>query len=171
MRILTTFLALTFIPLVSYASSDIEVGFSPEGGAQVLVLKTINKAKKSIRMMAFSFSAPDVMTALVDAQKRGVDVRVVIDEEGNTSAKSLAAMRYITQNGVKLRTDNHYRIQHDKTIVVDGDTVETGSFNFAKSAEYLNSENVIVIHHAPELAQKYLAHWENRWQQGVDFQP
>lgn len=88
MRILTTLLALTFIPLVSYASSDIEVGFSPEGGAQALVLKTINKAKKSIRMMAFSFSAPDVMTALVDAQKRGVDVRVVIDEEGNTSAKA-----------------------------------------------------------------------------------
>jgi hypothetical protein len=45
MRILTTLLALTFIPLVSYASSDIEVRFSPEGGAQALVLKTINKAK------------------------------------------------------------------------------------------------------------------------------
>lgn len=169
MRIIPTVLALTLIPFVSHASSNIEVGFSPEGGAQALVLKTINKAQKSIRMMAFSFSSPDVMRALVNAQKRGVDVRVVIDEEGNTRPKSLSAMRFIIQNGVKLRTDNHYRIQHDKVIVVDEDTVETGSFNYAKSAEYLNSENVIVIHHAPELAEKYLQHWENRWQQGVDF--
>lgn len=169
MRAITTLLALTLIPFISCASRDIDVGFSPEGGAQSLVLKTINNAKKSIRMMAFSFSAPDVMKALVDAQQRGVDVRAVIDEEGNTRAKSLSAMRYITQHGVRLRTDNHYRIQHDKVIIVDDDTVETGSFNFAKSSEYLNSENVIVIHRAPELAKHYLAHWENRWQQGVDF--
>ncbi|MNN54006.1 Phospholipase D precursor [compost metagenome] len=54
-------------------------------------------------------------------------------------------------------------------IIVDGSTVETGSFNFAKTAEFKNSENVIVIHNAPDLVAEYLAHWENRWQQGVDF--
>lgn len=169
MQICKTLLALAFIPALSFASSNIEVGFSPEGGAQELVLKTINNATKSIRMMAFSFSAPDVMSALVAAQKRGVDVQIVIDENGNVSDKSLLAMRYVTQNGVKLRTDNHYRIQHDKVIIVDGCTVETGSFNFAKTAEYKNSENVIVIHNAPDLVAQYLAHWENRWKQGVDF--
>lgn len=169
MQICKTLLALAFIPALSFASSNIEVGFSPEGGAQELVLKTINEATKSIRMMAFSFSAPDVMNALVAAQKRGVDVQIVIDEKGNVSNKSLLAMRYVTQNGIKLRTDNHYRIQHDKVVITDGNTVETGSFNFAKTAEYKNSENVIVIHNAPDLVAQYLAHWENRWQQGVDF--
>ena len=168
MRLNTLLLTLIFIPVFSYASPDIRVGFSPEGGAQALVLETINKATKSIRMMAYSFSAPDVMNALINAQKRGVDVRIVIDKEGNLSQKSLRAMRDVTSSGIKLRTDNHYRIQHDKVIIADGDTVETGSFNFAKSAEYQNSENVLVIRHAPKLAQQYRVHWENRWEQGQD---
>lgn len=169
MQLCKTLLALAFVPAISFAARNIEVGFSPEGGAQELVLKTINDATKSIRMMAFSFSAPDIMNALVAAQKRGVDVQIVIDQNGNVSGKSLQAMRYVAHNGVKLRTDNHYRIQHDKVIIVDGSTVETGSFNFAKTAESKNSENVIVIHNAPDLVAEYLAHWENRWQQGVDF--
>lgn len=63
---------------------------------------------------------------------------------------SKAAMLYVANNGVKLRIDGHYHIQHDK-MIVDKQTVETGSFNFAPSAETENSENVIVIRGCPKL--------------------
>jgi len=58
---------------------------------------------------------------------------------------------------------------HDKTIIVDGHTVETGSFNFAPSAETLNSENVVVIRNAPEVVRQYLAHWQSRWDLGKPY--
>ena len=73
------FLASFSVPIYSFAAPDIEVGFSPEGSAQKLVLKVINGAHKSIQMIGYSFQAPDIAKALVAARQRGVDVRVVVD--------------------------------------------------------------------------------------------
>ncbi|HHZ4845858.1 TPA: phospholipase D-like domain-containing protein [Yersinia enterocolitica] len=58
-----------------------------------------------------------------------------------------------------------------KTIIVDKQTVETGSFNFAPSAETENSENVIVIRGMPKVVQQYVAHWNSRWALGIPFKP
>lgn len=159
------------VPTFSFAAPEVQVGFSPEGSARALVLKVIESAHKSIQMIGYSFQAPDIAKALVAARKRGVDVRVVVDKRRNQVSASKAAMLYVINNGVKLRIDGHYHIQHDKTIIVDGQTVETGSFNFAPSAETENSENVIVIRGMPEVVQQYVTHWNSRWALGVPFKP
>ncbi|WP_236250963.1 phospholipase D family protein [Jeongeupia sp. HS-3] len=122
-------------------------------------------------MMAYSFTAPDIMQALAAAQARGVDVRVVIDKKRNLGKPSQKAMQYVASHGVQLRIDDHYNIQHDKVIIVDGKTVETGSFNYAPSAETENSENVIVLRDMPDITRQYVAHWQSRWDQGVPYTP
>ena len=53
-------------------SRRIEVGFSPEGSAQKLVLRTIDAATSSIRVAAYVFTSPDVTRALIAAKQRGV---------------------------------------------------------------------------------------------------
>ena len=45
-------------------------------------------------------------------------------------------------------------------VIIDGQTVITGSFNFTKSAETGNAENVLLILHAPELAKRYSENWQ-----------
>ena len=151
------------------AATDIEVGFSPEGTARQLVLDTIGSAQHSVQMLAYSFQATDITQALVDAKKRGVDVRVVIDKKRNLGKASKKAMDFVSRNGVELRTSDHFHLQHDKTLIVDGTTVETGSFNYAASAETLNSENVVVIRNRPEVARQYVEHWQSRWALGVPY--
>lgn len=157
------------MPLLSHAQPSVQVGFSPEGSARQLVLETIGSAQKSIHILAYAFQAPDIMQALVDAKNRGVEVRVVVDKKRNRNKPSRKAMDFVTSNGVDLRTNNHYHIHHDKTIIVDGHTVQTGSFNFAPSAETKNSENVVVIRGMPEVASQYMAHWESRWKLGKPY--
>jgi len=44
-------------------------------------------------------------------------------------------------------------------MVIDGQTVITGSFNFTKSAEENNAENLLIIHDS-DLAAKYVAKLE-----------
>jgi phosphatidylserine/phosphatidylglycerophosphate/cardiolipin synthase-like enzyme len=166
---LIALVAMLSIPSLSYAAPSVQVGFSPEGSARALVLKVIGNATHSIQMLAYAFQAPDIMQALVDAKKRGVDVRVVIDKKRNRSKTSKAAMQFVTRNGVELRTNDHFHIHHDKTIIVDGKTVETGSFNFTPSAETTNSENVVVIHDMPEVTRQYIAHWQSSWDLGVPY--
>ncbi|WP_077269719.1 phospholipase D-like domain-containing protein [Citrobacter farmeri] len=92
-----------------------------------------------------------------------------MDERGNTGRASIAAMNYIANSGIPLRTDSDFPIQHDKVIIVDNVTVETGSFNFTKAAETKNSENAVVIWNMPKLAESFLEHWQDRWNRGRDY--
>ncbi len=62
-------------------------------------------------------------------------------------------------------------LPHDKHFVVDGETVETGSYNFSDSAARRDSENAVVIWNCPATAKAFLDHWQSRWNQGVDYQP
>ena len=151
------------------AASSVQVGFSPEGSALQLVLKTIESAQQEIRLMGYSFTSPEVVSALVRAKRRGVDVKIVLDEKGNRSKASQAAMNIVVNAGIPLRTNGRYAIMHDKVIIVDNHTVEAGSFNYTRSAASRNSENVLVINEVPEVAQTYLQHWQSRWDGGTDW--
>lgn len=151
-----------------------QVGFSPdspEDSARVLVLSVIDAAKSQIRMLSYSFTARDIVDALIRAKGRGVDVMLVVDEKGNRDNYSQKALRAVASAGIPVRLDSHYAIQHDKTIITDGVNVETGSFNFTDSAEKRNSENALVIWNLPSLAKDYLAHWQSRWDWGRPFVP
>ncbi|WP_371879209.1 phospholipase D family protein [Klebsiella aerogenes] len=151
------------------AAPSVQVGFSPEGSALQLVLKTIESAQQEIRLMGYSFTSPEVVSALVRAKRRGVDVKIVLDEKGNRSKASQAAMNVVVNAGIPLRTNGRYAIMHDKVIIVDNHTVEAGSFNYARSAASRNSENVLVINEMPEVAQTYLQHWQSRWDGGTEW--
>ena len=144
----------------------IEVAFSPNEGSEDLVVKAIQSARSSIGVAAYSFTSPVIAKALLNAKKRGVDVRVVVDENGNKSKASLAALNLLVGAGIPTRTISRYAIHHDKYMVVDKSTVQTGSFNYSKAAAKSNSENVVVIWNNPDLALSYLKHWQDRFDQG-----
>ncbi|TKI07014.1 phospholipase D family protein [Martelella alba] len=169
-RTLLAFILLAASGIIAPAgATTLRVGFSPEGSAHQLVLDSIGSARGSIRMMAYSFTDPTVMQALMAAKKRGVDVEIVIDEKGNHSKASKAAMNLMVNSGIPLRTDSDFKIQHDKVIIIDGKSVETGSYNYTASANKSNSENAILIDDDPALARQYLAHWQDRWNRGRDY--
>ena len=149
-------------------SPPIEVAFSPEAGAEALVLKVIGSARQSIRLAGYSFTSPAVVRGLLDAKRRGVDVKVLLDDKGNRGQASIAAMNLVVGAGIPLRVVSTYAILHDKYILVDGKHTETGSFNFSQAAAKSNSENVLVIWDNPAVAGRYLAHWESRWRQGIE---
>ena len=148
--------------------SRIAIGFSPEGSAQAAILDFINSAQKEILVSAYSFTSPEIVRALTQAKRRGVDVKIVVDYKGNTAKNSIAAMNLVVNAGIPIRTIQKYAIHHDKFIIVDRESVETGSFNYSKSANTRNSENVIVLYNMPQVATQYYSHWLSRWN---DAQP
>ena len=111
-----------------------------------------------------------MVKGLLEAKRRGVDVKVLLDDRGNRGAASLSAMRMITEANIPLRVVSAYAIHHDKYIVVDGRHTETGSFNYSQAAARANSENVLVVWNNPTTAQRYLTHWGNRWKQGIEVE-
>ena len=132
------------------------------------MLKVIGSARQSIRLAGYSFTSPTVVRGLMHAKRRGVDVKVLLDDKGNRGQASVATMNLIVGAGIPLRGVSAYAIHHDKYIVVDGKHTETGSFNYSQTAAKSNSENLLVIWDNPTLAGRYLAHWESRWRQGIE---
>lgn len=155
------------------ATGEVEVSFSPDEGGEALVLKVIGSAKHSLRVMAYSFTSKPVVKALLDAKRRGVDVQVVVDHKSNVtedrSGKAKAALNLLVNAGIPTRTISVYPIFHDKTIIADGQTVETGSFNYSYAAAHRNSENVLVLWNNPKIATAYQEHWQSRFRRGVDY--
>lgn len=150
----------------SAPAKEVEVAFSPDAGAEALVLKTIRVARQSIRLAGYSFTSPAVVRGLVEAKRRGVDVRVLVDDRGNRSQASIAALNLMVSTGIPTRVISAYAIHHDKYVVVDDLHTQTGSFNYSQAAAKSNSENVLVVWNNPSLATQYVSHWESRWKQG-----
>ncbi|WP_346778627.1 phospholipase D-like domain-containing protein [Burkholderia sp. Ac-20353] len=105
-----------------------------------------------------------MVRALIDAKHRGVDVAVTVDYRNNLeedrSGRAKAALGSLVYAGIPVRIVSAYPLQHSKYVVVDGITVETGSYNYNQQAVRFNSENVIVVHGNETIADAYLRNWE-----------
>jgi len=148
-------------PVTVPATGELEVAFSPHGGCTALVVKVIDSAQHSIRVLAYSFTSAPIAKALVDAHKRGVDVQVVVDKS-QKSARYTSA-NFIANAGIPVRIDSKHAIAHNKVIIVDSKTVEQGSFNYTRAAEKSNAENVLVNWDNRQLAEVYLRNWRRHW--------
>jgi len=156
---------LKFLPLLLIATTlpaqsgpqDLRAFFSPNGGCTDAVVSALQAAKKTVLVQAYSFTSAPIAKALVDAKKRGVDVRVILDKSQRTERYTGAT--FLANEGVPVFIDADHRIAHNKVMVIDAQTVITGSFNFTKAAERGNAENVLLILHAPELAKRYGENW------------
>ncbi|MDY0331341.1 MAG: phospholipase D family protein [Thiomonas sp.] len=147
----------------------ISSAFSPSDGALTLVLQTISRAQSSIHVAAYLFTSSDVARALVQARKRGVQVQVLVDWKANfdeDARYARHALGILRNAGIAVRQIDVYPIFHDKYMVIDRRTVQTGSFNYTYSAAHRNAENVLVVWNAPELAARYLADWQRNWALG-----
>jgi phosphatidylserine/phosphatidylglycerophosphate/cardiolipin synthase-like enzyme len=134
----------------------IRVAFSPgDGGATAenLVITELAKAHKQVLIAAYEFTSPSIAKAVVEAKHRGVDVQAVLDKtQARTGGYSSA--KFLADEGVSVRIDYVPAIMHDKFILIDGSTLETGSFNYTRSAIERNAENAIAIDD-PDLVQIY----------------
>jgi phosphatidylserine/phosphatidylglycerophosphate/cardiolipin synthase-like enzyme len=146
---------------ISASAADITVGFSPDGGAEALIIGVIGSAKKQILVAAYSFTNKPIARALVDAKNRGVDVKAVLDK--SQESEKYTAATFLANEGVPVRIDSRHAIMHNKYLVIDGKTIETGSFNYTSNATKHNAENAIVIRDEPALAMRYTQDWQTHW--------
>lgn len=138
-----------------------EVAFSPRMGARDLIITTIDNAKRSIYVAAYSFTSTAILDALEKAQQRGVEVKIVLDKKRTTERGSICTS--LKNKKLKFRINNKYSIMHNKFMIIDAETIQLGSFNYTKAAEKSNAENVLVINKCPKLAQQYLTEWQRLW--------
>jgi len=148
-------------PRPAAVDRDIAVFFAPEGGCLAALAWSIQEAQRSIDVQAFLLSTKQVADPLIEAHRRGVAVRVIFDRE--QAEQRISLDEKLVEAGVPVFYDAPAKGKaHDKVMIIDGETVITGSFNFTLSAEENNAENMLVIRGRPAIAAAYRQHFESR---------
>lgn len=152
---------LLLILLTNIAHADIQTAFSPSQDGTKLIIQTIQEARESIEVAAYSFTSAPIASALVQAYNKGVDVRVVLDKSQRTA--KYTSYTFLLNHDIPTRINSNYAIMHNKFMVIDGEVLQLGSFNYTKAAEYKNAENVMVIRNEPQAVRAYQLQWGKLW--------
>ncbi|MBV8773241.1 MAG: DUF1669 domain-containing protein [Deltaproteobacteria bacterium] len=146
--------------------ADIQVCFAPALAGTcdplVTVLQAIDGARGTIRVQMYSLTLQEIVNRLLAAQRRGVDVRLIVDfsqfhHDRNDSLR-IASLAFA---GVPVLVDTVPGLMHNKVMVIDNEIVLTGSFNYTWGAEHWNAENLLVVRDRA-LAAQYLRNWNQR---------
>ncbi len=145
-------------PEVSTDGTRMEVFFSPDDGVANRIVEILNEAQESIYFMAFSFTTDEFGEAIRVQAENGLTVAGVMEEE---QVKSNIGTEYdfFKQAGLDVLIDGNEGQMHHKTIIVDGEIVITGSYNFSRSAETRNDENLVIFHNE-QIAEVFLKEFQ-----------
>ena len=147
------------------SNSEVDVAFSPYENTTGLIIKVIRSAKISICMATYSFTLKVIAKELVLAHNRGVRVMVISDYKESNNKYSV--YDYLINSKIDVRMNDKYKIMHNKFIVVDNNSVETGSFNYSNSAVKRNAENVIVFWNNIDIAAIYTNECQRLFNEGI----
>jgi phosphatidylserine/phosphatidylglycerophosphate/cardiolipin synthase-like enzyme len=149
-------------PQVTIDGIVVDVLFSPDDEVASKVLPVLQSARTSIDFMAYSFTRDDFAQAIRDRSAAGVKVRGVFDAD-QVSSNTGGEYDLLEKDGFDVHLDGIPGLLHNKVIIVDGEIVITGSYNFSTNADRTNDENLIIIHD-PRIAQAYLVNFEAVYQ-------
>src|SRR5574341_194146 len=105
------------------------------------VTASITAARRTVDAATYDFNLPSMADALIEAQKRGLVVRLVTD----TDTMPEEQVQRIVDSDIPVVDDGRSAIMHDKFVIVDGLVVWTGSWNFSQNDTYRNNNNLIGI--------------------------
>jgi phosphatidylserine/phosphatidylglycerophosphate/cardiolipin synthase-like enzyme len=130
------------------------------------IVAAIHATEHTLDAAMYDLTQPEIAAALEAARRRGVNVRVVVDEGQVREAYS--QVPYLRSRGLAIRLSGGYRgersLMHDKFAVFDGRLAVTGSFNWTASAERYNFENALFVSD-PAAVKRFEAEFQRIWDQ------
>ena len=142
----------------------------PDDGAK-MIIDSILEARKSLRIKMFVFSDPELIYAVIDAHKRGLDVKVMLNparrsgEEENESTR-----RLFEQAGVNVKDTNpFFGLTHEKSMVVDDRLAFIKSLNWETKNLTETRDYAIITANPHEVAEVIMC-FEADWER-TDFDP
>ncbi len=124
-------------------ASIIEVYFSPQAHTSDKIIYLIKNAQQYIYIPTFLITHKQIANELILANKRGVDVKIIMDANNVYTRNSKHIL--LRENKIPLKIENYAGKLHSKTMIIDDKYLIIGSMNFSNSGENKNDENLLVI--------------------------
>ena len=161
-----------------HAPGHISILTQPEAGTQPVV-EAIDGARRSVWVQIYMITDVQVIEALGRAARRGLDVRVLLEENpynpGNPNSALSGNQKIATDLealGVKVAWSNPaFNFTHAKTMLVDGEVAYVLTYNLTKAATETNREFAVIdraLSDVEEFRRIFLADWERKPYQPLD---
>lgn len=161
-RLIPIFLLLaTFLYISPSFAEVLGIYFPPGKRAHRPIIRLYKNAQKSIHLAIYTLTKNDITRALIRAHKRGVDVKVIMDDEKAENIYS--DDEKLKAAGIEVVKDGPLSLMHNKFAIIDGIIVYTGSYNHTKSGTEYNDENFIVIKDK-RVAEVYERQFQKLWE-------
>ena len=169
-RIILTLLLSLFIPVSGFSEKKWELYFTnPDKIKNIKVVNpqdglitAIKGSKKTFYGAFFDISSVKIANEMVNAYKRGVDVKLVTDN--NTFSGE--AITRIYESGISIIPSTGKGLMHNKFAICDGTSVFTGSYNLTENCTNRNNNNAIIIN-STEIAEIYSAKFSEMFDHGI----
>jgi phosphatidylserine/phosphatidylglycerophosphate/cardiolipin synthase-like enzyme len=125
------------------------------GGMDEDLAAAIDQARVSVDVAVYDFNLWSLRDALIAAQRRGVQVRMVTESDNMDEPE----IQELKDAGIEVLGDRREGLMHDKFAVIDRQEVWTGSTNFTVGSVYQNDNNLIRIR-SSRLADDYTTEFE-----------
>lgn len=150
-------IVLSQTDVVNIQRQNIEVFFTPGLDCENAIIKRINNAN-TIDIAVYSITNPNITDAIIAANKRGANIRVITDK--NQSKVKGSKVEQIKEAGIPLVTNKKHKIEHNKFAIFDGVHMVSGSYNWTTNASKNNSENCVFF---DQPNKEYSARFEYLW--------
>lgn len=128
----------------------------------------INNTRNTLDIAAFELSNPVITEAIVNAARRGVQVRMVVDDE-HVLEDDDSTISQVELAGISIVDDDRTALMHNKFMIMDGVQVWMGSMNFTQNGVYRNNNNAILLR-SRRAVQAYQAEFVEMFERG-EFGP
>jgi len=124
--------------------SIISLYFSPKSKTYLNGIKElILNAKEYIYIPIFYLTHKPLSKQLIQAHKRGVDVKIILD--ASATRNKYSTHKILRENGIKVKVENFGGKMHAKSIIIDDTYFISGSMNLTKAGNSKNDENTIIV--------------------------
>jgi len=142
------------------------VCFSPQNHCSETIREFLNKAENSIQICVFTISDNSITKQIVQCFERGIKIRLITDNDKQYDRGS--DIGYLHDKGLEIKVDMTRHHMHHKFAIVDNNSLLTGSYNWTRSAEKYNHENLIITQN-PGLIKAFKNEFEHLWEQMEDY--
>lgn len=149
-------------PTLTIDDTRVDTYFSPDDGVLSALVSLLNGAEESIYFLAYSFTSNELGDIVREKAEAGLTVQGVMDAEQVTSNQGTEYDPF-KQADLRVRQDGIDGLMHHKVFVIDGKIVAFGSYNFSKSAEERNDENLLIVYSEP-IAQQFIEEFKRVWE-------
>ena len=134
--------------------------FSPGDDCLHRIRRLIGEAQHTLDICVFTITDNRIVSKLAEAHQRGTTIRIISDDLKSEDLGS--DMDTLEDIGIPCRFDQSLAHMHHKFAIADSNLLLTGSYNWTRSANTENNENIIVTNH-PRVVQQFRHEFDNLW--------